>query len=135
MEAYFDNSATTAPCSEAVSAVSDALVNCWGNPSSLHTSGNRAKELLDSSRSDIAKKLGCLPEEIYFTSGATESNNTAIFGAAETYRRNGNRIVTTAMEHPAAANPIAKLEENKKKEAEALEICEKKIENFVFYIK
>ena len=109
MEAYFDNSATTAPCSEAVNAVSDALVYCWGNPSSLHASGNRAKELLDSSRADIAKKLGCLPEEIYFTSGGTETNNLAVIGAAHKMRRMGKRIVSTSVEHPSVDETLRAL--------------------------
>ena len=57
MEAYFDNSATTAPCIEAIRAVNEALTDCWGNPSSLHRTGNKAKELLDLSRESIAKRL------------------------------------------------------------------------------
>lgn len=124
MEAYFDNSATTAPCSEAVSAVSDALVNCWGNPSSLHTSGNRAKELLDSSRADIAKRLGCLPEEIYFTSGGTETNNLAVIGAAHKMRRMGKRIVSTSVEHPSVDEALNILE------SEGFEVIKLKVDGY-----
>ncbi len=124
MEAYFDNSATTAPCSEAVSAVADALVYCWGNPSSLHASGNRAKELLDNSRADIAKKLGCLPEEIYFTSGGTETNNLAVIGAAHKMRRMGKRIVSTSVEHPSVDEALNQLE------AEGFEVIKLKVDNF-----
>ncbi len=124
MEAYFDNSATTAPCSEAVNAVSDALVHCWGNPSSLHASGNRAKELLDSSRADIAKRLGCLPEEIYFTSGGTETNNLAVIGAAHKMRRMGKRIVSTSVEHPSIDEALNQLE------AEGFEVIKLKVDGY-----
>lgn len=111
MEAYFDNSATTAPCCEAVKAVSDAMTNCWGNPSSLHRSGNAAKELLDSSRESIAKSLSVTPEEIFFTSGGTESNNLAVMGAAYQMRRMGRRIVSTAVEHSSIDETLDKLAE------------------------
>lgn len=111
MEAYFDNSATTAPCCEAVKAVSDAMTNCWGNPSSLHRSGNAAKELLDSSRESIAKCLSVTPEEIFFTSGGTESNNLAVMGAAYQMRRMGRRIVSTAVEHSSIDETLDKLAE------------------------
>ena len=111
MEAYFDNSATTAPCCEAVKAVADAMTNCWGNPSSLHRSGNAAKELLDSSRESIAKCLSVTPEEIFFTSGGTESNNLAVMGAAYQMRRMGRRIVSTAVEHSSIDETLDKLAE------------------------
>lgn len=124
MQAYFDNSATTAPCSDAVNAMSDALINCWGNPSSLHSSGNRAKELLDASRSDIAKKLGCLPEEIYFTSGGTETNNLAVIGAAHKMRRQGKRIVSTSVEHPSVDEALNQLE------AEGFEVIKLKVDGY-----
>lgn len=124
MQAYFDNSATTAPCSEAVNAVSDALIHCWGNPSSLHSSGNRAKELLDASREDIAKKLGCLPEEIYFTSGGTETNNLAVIGAAHKMRRQGKRIVSTSVEHPSIDEALNQLE------AEGFEVIKLKVDGY-----
>lgn len=124
MQAYFDNSATTAPCSEAVNAVSDALIHCWGNPSSLHSSGNRAKELLDASREDIAKKLGCLPEEIYFTSGGTETNNLAVIGAAHKMRRQGKRIVSTSVEHPSVDEALNQLE------AEGFEVIKLKVDGY-----
>lgn len=124
MQAYFDNSATTAPCSEAVNAVSDALIHCWGNPSSLHSSGNRAKELLDASREDIAKKLGCLPEEIYFTSGGTETNNLAVIGAAHKMRRQGKRIVSTSVEHPSVDEALNQLE------TEGFEVIKLKVDGY-----
>ncbi len=124
MQAYFDNSATTAPCSDAVNAMSDALINCWGNPSSLHSSGNRAKELLDASRAEVAKKLGCLPEEIYFTSGGTETNNLAVIGAAHKMRRRGKRIVSTSVEHPSVDETLNQLE------AEGFEVIKLRVDNY-----
>lgn len=106
---YLDNAATTKPCAEAVAAVTDTMNSCFGNASSLHKLGIEAEKIINGARKTLAAEF---PEgDVYFTSGATESNNTAIFGACETYRRNGDKIVTTAIEHPAAANPIAKLEE------------------------
>ncbi len=124
MEAYFDNSATTAPCCEAVKAVSDAMTNCWGNPSSLHRSGNAAKELLDSSRESIAKCLSVTPEEIFFTSGGTESNNLAVMGAAYQMRRMGRRIVSTAVEHSSIDETLDKLAE------EGFEVIKLKVDNY-----
>lgn len=124
MEAYFDNSATTAPCREAVSAMTDAMTRCWGNPSSLHRSGNLAKELLDSSRAAIAKRLACLPEEIYFTSGGTESNNLAVRGAAYQLRRMGKRIVSTSVEHPSVDETLSQLE------AEGFEVIKLKVDSY-----
>ncbi len=106
---YLDNAATTMPCAEAVAAVTECMQNCFGNASSLHKLGIKSANVINGARKTLQDKLG--EGDVYFTSGATESNNTAILGACEAYRRNGNRIVTTAMEHPAAANPIAKLEE------------------------
>ncbi len=106
---YLDNAATTKPCDEAAAAVANTMRHCFGNPSSLHRMGIEAEKVINAARKTLGEKL---PEgDVYFTSGATESNNTAIFGACEAYRRNGDKIVTTAIEHPAAANPIAKLEE------------------------
>jgi len=106
---YLDNAATTKPCEETVAAVAETMRGCFGNASSLHKLGIEAEKIISGARKTIAAKL---PEgDIFFTSGATESNNTAIFGACETYRRNGDKIVTTASEHPAAANPISKREE------------------------
>lgn len=111
MEAYFDNSATTKPCAEAVDAMINALTEGWGNPSSLHRYGNKAKEILDKSRESIAKRLACEPEEIYFTSGGTESNNLAVIGAAHKMKRFGKRIVSTSIEHPSIDETLGKLEE------------------------
>jgi len=124
MFAYFDNSATTAPCCEAVNAVSHAMTKCWGNPSSLHALGNEAKDLLDSSREEIAKRLSCAPEEIFFTSGGTESNNLALYGAAYQMRRMGKRIVSTSVEHSSIDDTLSKLE------AEGFEVIRLRVDNY-----
>lgn len=110
MNVYLDNSATTAPCEEAIAAANDAMTSSWGNPSSLHKNGITAETLLENSRAEIAKKLFCKPNEIYFTSGGTESNNMAIFGAANAMKRKGRRIVTTSVEHPSIDEVMTQLE-------------------------
>ena len=124
MNAYFDNSATTAPCCEAVNAVSDAMTRCWGNPSSLHRAGNLANELLENSRKDIANRLSCAPEEIFFTSGGTEGNNLAVIGAAHQMRRMGRRIVSTSVEHSSVDDTLNKLE------ADGFEVIKLKVDNY-----
>lgn len=110
MEAYLDNSATTPLCPEAINKINYALTTCWGNPSSLHANGIDASELLEESRSIIAQKLSCENNEIYFTSGGTESNNIAILGAANSLKRRGSRIITTSVEHSSVDEPIKQLE-------------------------
>jgi len=110
LEAYLDNSATTPLCEEAVAAMVKVLNNCWGNPSSMHAKGHQAESLLEQARSEIAKKLSCKDEEVYFTAGGTESNNIVIFGAAQALKRQGSRIVTTSVEHPSVYEPIRQLE-------------------------
>lgn len=111
MECYFDNSATTKPCQEAVDAAVDALTNRWGNPSSLHKPGDGANRLLTECRKTVAATLRAQPEEIVFTGCGTDSNNLAIFGSALALRRRGKRIVTTDIEHPSVEEPMKRLEE------------------------
>ncbi|MDE6149755.1 MAG: cysteine desulfurase [Ruminococcus sp.] len=106
---YFDNAATTAPSSEVCRAVAKGL-KCFGNPSSLHRLGLDAEKLLNSARENIAAALGANPQEIYFTSGATESNNTAIIGAAKKFGKRKKKIVTTSVEHPSVAEVCTHLE-------------------------
>lgn len=106
---YFDNAATTAPSSEVCRAVAKGL-ECFGNPSSLHKLGLDAEKLLNNSRDIIASALSVQPQEIYFTSGATESNNTAIIGAAKKFGKRKKRIVTTSVEHPSVAEVCMRLE-------------------------
>ena len=110
MEAYLDNSATTQPCKEAVDKMNYALKTCWGNPSSLHAKGIAASELIEDSRRNVAKALSCESSEIYFTSGGTESNNIAVFGAANAQKRRGSRIITTSIEHSSIEESVKALE-------------------------
>lgn len=109
-EIYFDNSATTKPCKEAVEAAVEMMERCWGNPSSTHAKGNEAAQKIKDARRSIASALSANPDEIFFTSGGTEANNTAIFGAAEKNKKLGNRIVTTAIEHSSVTDSVAELE-------------------------
>lgn len=110
--AYFDNSATTKPSENVIKAVTFALNECWGNPSSLHSLGTEANNELNKARKQVASLLGCQSENFFFTSSGTAANNTAIFGAYEKQKRLGNRIVTTAIEHPSVLEPIKRLEQN-----------------------
>lgn len=106
---YLDNAATTKPCKESCEAVMKGL-EVFGNPSSLHKAGVDAEMLINHAREVTAKSLGVAEDEIYFTSGATESSNTAVFGAYKSQGKRKNKIVTTTVEHPSVANPINELE-------------------------
>lgn len=110
MEAYLDNSATTQPCQEAVDKINYALKTCWGNPSSLYSKGIAASEMVEEARRNVAKKLYCDSDEIFFTSGGTESNNIAVFGAANAQKRRGSRIITTSIEHSSVEESVKALE-------------------------
>ena len=111
MEIYFDNSATTQVAESAVAAMVKAMRQEYGNPSSLHRRGLTAEKLLTTSREKLAACLQVAPEEIYFTSGGTESDNLAISGIAGAYGKKGGHILTTAIEHPAVLEPIKRLSE------------------------
>ena len=106
---YFDNAATTRVCPEAADAVLDAMTENFGNPSSMHQLGRRAKAILGSSRANVAAALGCSPDEVFFTSGGTEADNWAVFGAAEAMRHKGNHIITAMSEHDAVRRPMEEL--------------------------
>lgn len=108
---YFDNAATTAPSEAAVRAVCDCMKNTFGNPSSLHTLGIRAQQVMDNARKEIAGALAVPPETVYFTSGATESSNLAIRGVAGTYGRRKKRVITTTVEHSSVKEAFKRLEE------------------------
>ena len=109
-EIYLDNSATTRVCPEAVAKITEMLTENYGNPSSLHAKGLQAQRELESARQAVAGALDVMPKEIYFTSGGTEANNLALFGAAKAGSRRGKRIVSTAIEHPSVLEPLARLE-------------------------
>ncbi len=106
---YLDNAATTKPSKSAVEAMCKAA-ECFGNPSSLYGLGLDAEKLINGAKSDISAKLGIDMQCIYFTSGGTEANNTAVFGTAYAKRKLGKRIVTTAIEHPSVLEAFKKLE-------------------------
>lgn len=110
MEVYLDNSATTRPYDEAAQVVYDTMINNYGNPSSLHRMGKRAEDLLTESRETIAGTIFCKPDEVYFTSGGTESDNLAIIGYALANRRRGNKIITQRTEHKAVTESFDYLE-------------------------
>jgi len=101
MFVYLDNSATTKPYECVRKAVDEVLDMQFGNPSTLYSLGLSAEKIVRSSREQIAKKIGATSEEIFFTSCGTESDNTAIFGAYKARCKQGKRIITTAVEHPA----------------------------------
>lgn len=100
-EIYLDNSATTKPYDDVIEVVNNVNKNIYGNPSSLHTKGIEAEKLIKDSRDIIAKTLLAEKNEIYFTSGGTESNNLAILGYLKANPRKGKHIITTKIEHPS----------------------------------
>ncbi len=102
--AYFDHNATTPLHSEVLHAVTTAMAECFGNASSIHRDGQRAKQMLEEARRQVAAKVGVKAEELVFTSGGTESNNLAIFGTRPRH------IITSVIEHPAVLNVCQELE-------------------------
>ena len=109
MDVYFDNAATTKVCDGAIEAMLRVMRDDYGNPSSSHHMGRRAAGELEAARISVAQALGARPDEVYFTSGGTESDNWAVLGAAESYKRGGRHIITSSIEHDAVANPVKKL--------------------------
>ena len=112
MEIYLDNCATTKPREEVIDEINYMLKTCYGNPSSLHRLGLNAEKKVNESREIIANFLNVRKDEIYFTSGGTESNNLAIQGIVEKNIRSGRHIITTKIEHPSVLN-VFKYYENK----------------------
>lgn len=109
---YLDNAATTPMSSVAISAMTQVMQETYGNPSSIHGHGRQAGKLLREARQELAKLLGTKPQHIFFTSGGTESNNTAIIGYCLRHQNSGKHIITTAIEHHAILEPIEYLVEN-----------------------
>ncbi|MDE6691511.1 MAG: cysteine desulfurase NifS [Clostridia bacterium] len=108
---YVDNAATTAMSDTAIAAMTPYLKEVYGNPSSLHTVGQIAKEALDKARADVASLIGAKPNEIYFTSGGSEADNQAIRSAAYAGLAKGKKhIISTAFEHHAVLHTLRKLE-------------------------
>lgn len=107
---YFDNSATTKPCPQAVEAMTKALTENWGNPSALYDFGIDSARLLRSARHQVAAALGAEPDRVFFTSGGTEADNWAVMGTVKRMGKRGKHIITTAMEHHAILNCMQELE-------------------------
>ncbi len=111
MQVYADNAATTKMSSHAIEAMLPCFAEHYGNPSSLHSVGQQAREVLEDARARVAACLGCEPREIYFTSGGSEADNQAICSAAALGARKGKKhIISTAFEHHAVLHTLKKLE-------------------------
>ena len=107
---YFDNAATTNVKKEVLDEMLPYLKDGFGNPSSLYSIGRSAKRGIEKARKQVAELINCNPEEIYFTSCGSESDNTAIKGIAAAYRKRGRHIITSKIEHPAVLHTCQKLE-------------------------
>lgn len=110
MFAYLDNSATTRQDDRVTDAMLHMMRQDFGNPSSLHRMGVTAEKALKLARKQVAASLEAQEDEIYFTSGGTEGDNAAIFGAYEARRRSGNKVITSKAEHPAVLEACRRLE-------------------------
>ncbi len=108
MRVYLDHNATTPVRAEAIAAIESALRLHWGNPSSVHAEGAAARALVERGRETVAALLGAEPEEVIFTAGATESNNTALQGCRHFAARPGS-IVSSTVEHPSVDAPLEAL--------------------------
>ena len=109
---YLDYSATTPIDKEVLDTFNKASLEYWGNPNSMHNLGVKAKELIDASTEQIASILGVKPEEIIYTSGASEANNLAVLGICEKYKNRGHHIITTDFEHSSVFGPVSFLQKN-----------------------
>ena len=111
MQVYADNAATTKISKAALQAMMPAFETYYGNPSSLHSVGQEAKEVLENARERMAACIGCEPREVYFTSGGSEADNQAILSAARLGEKKGKKhIISTAFEHHAVLHVLQKLE-------------------------
>jgi cysteine desulfurase len=106
---YLDNNATTPPANEVVKVMTDCLTNNFGNPSSAHSYGLKARKAVEKARKQLAELIGASPDEIIFTSGGTEANNMAILGIAKRFC--SGHIITSCSEHPAVLKPLKYLEQ------------------------
>lgn len=111
-EIYLDYAATTYLRPEAFEAMAPYWSGIYGNPSSLHSFGRKAKNAVDAARAGIAVVFHAMPEEVYFTSGGTESDNWAISGVSYANKNKGNHVITTKIEHPAVTNAVKELEKD-----------------------
>ena len=109
MEVYLDNAATTRVCPEAADIAYKTMLDNYGNPSSTHTKGREAKDVLDNARKQLAAALDCAPGEVYFTSCGSEGDNWAIINGAESMRRKGLHIISSEVEHDAVRKSMDEL--------------------------
>lgn len=107
---YFDNNATTQTDEEVLKAMLPYFVENYGNPSSIYKIGRENRKAVEEARKKVATALNCEPDEIYFTSGGSEADNTAIRGIAYQYQKKGNHIITSKIEHPAVLETCKQLE-------------------------
>lgn len=107
---YLDHSATTPVDAEVIAAMSHAMSEGWGNPSSTHADGRNAKFLIEEARERVAGLMNSSPDEIHFTSGGTEADNWALRGIAHSLKDKGNHIITAETEHPAILDSCKELE-------------------------
>lgn len=122
---YTDNAATTPVSASVIQAVTECMTNVYGNPSSLHSIGQKAAEVLFEARQTIAECLNCQPREIYFTSGGSEADNQAIRSAAHAgARKNKKHIISTAVEHHAVLHTLERLKKDEGFEVQLLETDE-----------
>ena len=109
---YLDNAATTRVCPEAAEAAVHMMTECFGNPSTTYKLGREAKAAVDKARGQIAKALGCQPDEVYFTSCGSEGDNWALISGARDLRRRGKHIISSAVEHDAVRKSLDFLEKD-----------------------
>ncbi|MBK6766839.1 MAG: cysteine desulfurase [bacterium] len=107
---YLDNAATTQPDPAVIEAMRGALSESWGNPSSVHECGKRAKMAVETSRESIARLAGCHADEVYFTSGGTEADNWAIEGAVDASDKSYKHVIVSAIEHHAVLDQAKALD-------------------------
>ncbi|WP_080844759.1 cysteine desulfurase family protein [Cytobacillus gottheilii] len=107
---YLDHAATSPMHPRVIEKMMEVMGQEFGNPSSIHHFGRSARHIIDEARAAMAKSIGAIPTEIIFTSGGTEADNHAIFGAADAYRDKGNHIITTEVEHHAVLHACHQLE-------------------------
>ncbi|MBI4141735.1 cysteine desulfurase [Candidatus Woesearchaeota archaeon] len=121
---YLDNASTTPIDERVLEAMNVSMTENFGNPSSTHDAGKKAKQSIETSRQKVAEILNCIPEEIIFTSGGTESINLAIQGTIRANKNKGNHIITTKIEHPAVLKTCEYLEKNEEFEITYLDVNE-----------
>ena len=107
---YLDHAATTPVAVEVLEAMLPYFSDCWGNASAVYATGREARRAVEDARKAVAAAIGAQPREICFTSGGSESDNTAICGTARALKEKGKHIITTAIEHHAVLNPCRQLQ-------------------------